>query len=565
MYTAELVLQNGSIFSIGQDGKKVTGEAIAVKDGKIAWIGSNAETEQYIGENTQVIDCKGNTVLPGLCDAHCHPSITAGVYSGCNLFGVYIQQGETPEQVIAQYMERLKNFIAVHPDDELIRGTGWVTGNFTAERMPTRKDIDRICSDRPVILESFCQHNLWVNTKALEIAGIDKDTPDVYAGEIVRDETGGPTGIFREPEAMDLIKLNIPGYDFSVEKYKESFLYYQKEFANKYGVTLVQDCMHSENAREAYVQLAREGKLTLRARGVYMLEPARFENGIAEFIERKGRDNAGEAFKIDTIKIFAEGLFVLQEPFEEDFLAENQMPNGFKGDPYWEDETLIDSAAKAMKAGFDVHIHAMGDGSVRQSARCLAKAQEQAGIRRRNVIAHLMLVDDESADLMKEAEIIGNCQPRWMVYDSDIAGMIPMVGSKRAESAYPLRKLLDRGITVAFGTDFPVTPPPDTMHEVQCAMTRKVFPDAPDYELFREKTLGEEQPASMAEAIQALSINGAYQMRLEEMTGSIEEGKSAELVILDCNLEQIPVDKIYDVNVEKTIFKGKVVYEKERR
>lgn len=562
MATADMILKNAKIFSVGQDSALTTGEAVIIKNGIIRSICSSEEALDYEGNDTQIIDCRGNTVLPGLCDAHCHPSIAAAVYAGCDLFGIYIQENETPDEVIDKYMARLKSFVDSHTENNLIRGTGWVQGNFITDRKPTRHDIDRICSDRPVILESFCQHSLWVNTRALEIAGIDKNTPDVYAGEIVRDEDGNPTGYFKEPEAMDLIKMNVPGYDFSVEEYKDAFLFYQREFANRYGVTLVQDCMHSDNARAAYVELAKEGRLTVRARGVYMLEPGSFKELLPQFIERKGADDVDTDFRIDTIKIFSEGMFVLNEPFADEFIVENNMPAGYRGTPYWNNDDLEESIAGSMKAGFDVHIHAMGDASVHQAAECIRGAQDKTGIKKRNVIAHLMLVDDKSYEDMEKADIIANCQPRWMVYDSDIAGMFPMIGEERSLKAYPLRAFLDRGITVAFGTDFPVTPPPDTMHEIQCAMTRSVFPDAPDYEKFKGNVLGTEKPAELAEAVKALSLNGAYQMNLENITGSIEVGKSADLVILDSNLEDAPVDEIYSIAVEKTIFKGEVVYNK---
>lgn len=565
MKAADMVLLNGKVYSITQDDSRVTGTAVAVRDGKILQVGNDELIKTYINNETEVIDCQGNTILPGLCDAHCHPSIAASVGAGCDLFGIYRQEDESADEVIDKYLERLKTFVEEHPEKSLIRGTGWVLGNFSDDRMPTRHDIDKICSDRPVVLESFCQHNLWVNSKAIELAGVDENTPDVQAGRIYREENGYPEGVFNDPEAMAMIKNNVPGYDLSVEEYKEGIMYYQKEYANKYGVTFVQDCMHSDNARAAYVELAKEGKLTARFRGVYMLEPARFKEQLLMAALRKGEDNVGEDFRIDTIKIFAEGMFILDDPLEEEFLKENSLPADFNGPWYWQDDDMISTMVKSMGEGFNIHVHAMGDGSVKQSVRCLAKAQEMAkedfGIKSpRNIIAHLMLVKDEDAKLMGKASIIANCQPRWMVYDPDIAAMLPMVGAERAESAYPMRKLLDEGVTVAFGTDFPVTPPPDTMHEIQCCMTRQVFPDAPDYDKFKGKVLGTEKPASLAEAVKALSINGAYQMMGEEYTGSIEEGKSAELVILDSDIEITPVEEIYNIAVEKTIFKGRVVY-----
>ena len=585
MAFADKALINGRIYSPDKDENIIRGEAVLIKDGKIMMVGSEEEAKAQIGEETEVIDCGGKTVLPGMCDAHCHPSIAASTYSGCDLFGIYIQDGETEDEVIDKYMDRLKKFIDEHPGNGLVRGTGWVLGNFQGERVPTRHDIDKICSDRPVVLESFCQHNLWVNTKAIEAAGVDENTPDVYAGRIYREENGYPQGIFNDPEAMNIIKLNVPGYDFTVEQYKEAFEFYQKNYANPYGVTLVQDCMHSDNARAAFKELADEGRLTVRLRGVYLMEPGKAAEQFPEVLKRKaaGLDDSGDDFRIDTIKMFAEGMFSLVEPYDEAFTKENGLPADYNEPLYWSDDEFIDTAKNAIEAGFSVHVHAMGDNAVRQSADCLSRAQKAAGVSAagstaegaagtgsaaangfvpRNVIAHLMLMSDEDVKLMAENNIIGNCQPRWMVYDSDIVGMTPMVGAERAAKSYPLRNMLDAGVKLAFGTDFPVTPPPDTMHEIQCAMTRTVFPDAPDYEKFKGKVLGDERPADLHEAIKPITYGGAYQMFLDDITGTIEPGKSADLVIMDTDLENTPADKIYAAKVEKTIFKGEIVYEK---
>lgn len=562
MKFADKALINGKIFSPDKDGNIIRGDTVLIKDGLILKTGMEEELREYIGFETELLDCQGGTILPGLCDAHCHPSISAGSYSGCNMFGIYIQEGESPEDIISRYMERLKNFVDSHPEDGLIRGTGWVMGNFTGGRVPTRHDIDRICSDRPVILESFCQHNLWVNTKAIDLAGVDENTPEVSVGKIYREKNGYPQGIFNDPEAMELIKLGVPGYDFSVEKYKEAFLYYQENLANKYGVTLVQDCMHSNNAQKAFRELAEEGKLTLRIRGVYLMEPGKAEKQLRRAVEEKDKNTVGEDFRIDTVKMFAEGRFSLVEPYDREFTGENGLPDNYNEPLYWSDAEFTKTAEKAMEAGFSLHVHAMGDNAVRQSVRCLTAAQHKTGLQPRNTIAHLMLVRDDDVEIMAREKIIANCQPRWMVYDSDIAGMLPLIGRERAEKAYPLRAFLDSGVTVAFGTDFPVTPPPDTMQEIQCAMTREVFPDAPDYGRFRGKLLGSERPAELKEAIKALSWGGAYQMFADHLTGTIEPGKSADMVILDSDIENTPVKEIYRIKVMKTIFKGNVVYEK---
>lgn len=561
MNFADKVLRNGSIFSIDSDNKRINGQAVAIKDGLIAKIGTDEEIKAYIGKDTEVIDCNESSILPGLCDAHCHPSIASSAYSGCDLFGIYIQDGQTREDVMKQYLNRLRKFVSEHPDDELIRGTGWVESNFPADKYPTRQELDSVCADRPVILEAFSQHNLWVNTKAIEMAGLDENTPEPSIGKIYREENGYPQGVFNDPEAMAPIKA-IPGYDFSVKKYKEAFLYYQKNLANKYGVTLVQDCMHSDNAKQAFKELAEEGKLTLRIRGVHFIEPGKAATQIPEAIAAKGKDNVGDDFRIDTVKLFVEGGFSLIGGYDEAFIKEMGLPEGYNEPLYWKDDVLVDACSQAMKAGYSVHIHAMGDNSVRQAADCLARAYDKTGIKCRNVIAHLMMVNDADIENMARAAVMGNCQPRWMVYDSDIVGMTPLMGEERARKAYPLRSLLDAGIDISFGTDFPVTPPPDTMHEIQCAMTRSVFPDAPDYERFKGQVLGNEKPATLAECIKALSINGAYQMFAEKITGSIEEGKSADLVILDADIEKVPTNEIYHIKVQKTIFKGDTVYER---
>lgn len=562
MSTADLILTNGKVYSVTMDDRIIRAEAVAVKDGKIIEIGSSDDIGKLADDSTEIIDCRGNTILPGLCDSHCHPSIAATSMKSADLFGVYREEGQSADEVIDILTDKLREYVEAHPKDKVIRGTGWIFQNFNpAERMPTRHDLDKVCSDRPVILESFCQHNLWVNTKAIEIAGVDENTPDTSIGRIFREDNGYPEGVFADPEAMEYIKMGVPGYDLSVEEYKEAIKWYQHECANKYGVTFVQDCMHSDNAREAYRQLAEEGELTIRLRGVYLLQPARYKEDMPQFIARKGSDNAGNDFRIDTIKMFAEGNFNLIGGYLPEYCEATNVPGDFNGPLYWPDDVFIEYAEKAMNAGFNVHVHAMGDGSVKQSAECLAEAQHRAGKQPRNIIAHAMLTPDETAKLMGEEKIIAACQPAWMMFEDDVTGEIAMMGREKALQSYPFRKFIDNGVTVAFGTDFPVTPPPDTMDEICVAMTRSVNPGSFGYDKYKGQTLGDEKPATLAEAVKCLSINGAFQMLGEEYTGSIEKGKSAELVVLDSDIENTPAEKIYDIKIAKTFFKGRKVYD----
>lgn len=568
MNTADLVLINGKTFSVDLAGNVTRGEAIAVKDGKISAAGTTEEIRPYIGGCTEVIDCQGHTVLPGLCDGHCHAASSAGTYAACDLFNIYQEEGESNEAVIKKYTDRLRAYIEANPELEVIRGTGWNRAWFNGSngdaRVPNRYDLDAVLSEKPIVLESYCQHNIWVNTKAIELSGLTEDTPSPDTGVIHRETDGYPAGIFEEASAIELIKGNLPGYDYTVKQYKEVLLKYQKELANNYGVTLICDAFHTDNARQAYIELAEEGKLTMRVRGVYPLDNNRAEEDWQTALSRKGKDNRGDLFRIDTIKMFMEGTPCMLQPYNAQVNETAGREKDYRGDLFWTEKEGTEYMSRAIRNGFQVHMHAMGDQTVKTSIDCLQEAQKQSNSDNRNVIAHLMAVREEDIQRIADLSIICSCQPRWMVYDTDVEDFYkPCFGEERAMNVYPNKSFVDAGAIVAYGTDFPVTPPPNPFHEIQCAMTRSVFPDAPDYDRFKGKILSQQECVSLNEAIRALTINGAYQTFLEDVTGSIEVGKSAELVILDCDIETVPAEELYQVQAEQTIFKGKLVYKRE--
>lgn len=566
---ADKVLLNGKVFSPAGD-TVIRAEAVAISGDKIIAVGTNESITELINEGTDIVDCKGKSILPGLCDAHCHPSWMASMLESCQLFDIKPSPENTCSQVTRMYTDRVAEF-AAEKNDDLIRGIGWnrafFIGSCADTSWPTRHDLDKISQDKPVVMESYCQHILWVNTKALELAGITKDTKDPDNGAILREDDGTPSGILMEMEAIDLIKENLPGYDFTVEQYKRSFLAYQEEMLS-YGVTLVNDCLCTENAKTAYRELAAEGALKLRLRGVYHLPDCSNPEIIKDFAKQRASDKIGE-FEIDTVKIFLEGDMAMLEPYEDAFNNEHGNPKGYKSMPFFSLESAKTAMKVALENGFNIHIHAMGDASVKQAVDALIYAQNATNTDSRNIIAHLMAVDPADITKMGENRIIANCQPRWMIYDSDAdENYMIMYGKDRTLGFYPNRQFLDAGCVVAYGTDFPVTPPANTMHNIQCAVTRSVFEaDEAEYVRYKGTILGpEDDPTrdcvSLEDAVRSNSWSGAFQNHLEDVTGSLEPGKSADLILLDCDIEKTPAEDLHRVKVEQTIFKGKVVYKR---
>lgn len=568
---AECVLTNGKIYSVSADGSRMAGEAVAISGGRIIDCGTDEKIKGYIDENTNVIDCRGGSILPGFTDGHMHAAIAAGIFENCSFFDIMCREEETAQDAIDKYVGVMKDFIESNPGKSVYRGTGWnrafFTGGCREPKWPTRHDLDSICRDKPIVLESYCQHVMWTNTKAIELAGLDANTPDPETGGFTRDENGYPDGIFFEMNGINLIKENMPGYDYSVEQYKESFLKFQEEIALPYGVVAVNDCISTENFIEAMKQLALEDRLNMRVRGCYSLDNVNNNERIAEINARKGSDNISDMFGVDTVKIFFDGEFALKEPYEAAAVKERGLPEDYCGECFYSDEEAAEGLAEVMKTGLQIHIHAMGDKATAQAVQGLAYAQDKTGLKKRNVIAHLMLIDDKDAELMGKSEIMGNVQPRWMVYDLDcVANTELLFGRERSMKMYPYKKFLDAGCRIACGTDFPIIPSLSPFEGIECAVTRCIYEGAPLYdESCKGIPLGsdndpQKECVGLQDVIRSYTYEGAYQNFLENETGSIEKGKSAELVVLDCDIENIPVGEIHNIQPEITIFKGEVVY-----
>ena len=562
---ADKVYRNAKVYSIALDGTETHAEAVAIKDEKFVYVGEEAGIAGWIGDTTEVIDCNGKSIIPGLGDAHMHLAHAAKKYGTCSFSSIVPNpETDTPEGIIKQLQDILKTYAEEHKDAPVIRGLGWDRAWFSGGlrgiiRPITRHDIDAVVPDRPAVLMSFCGHRMLLNTKALEAAGVTKDTDD-QNGLIVKEADGTPSGYIKEPVAYIPIIDSIPNYEFSPKEHhdciKRTFDMY-----NEKGYTLLCDCQQVELPYKVLTEMAKSGEFTTRVSGVYNVNDATREADLEKAIANRTKYDVDGLFVVDTVKYFADGTFAMLEPYVETASADKA---GTREPLLWNEEHLEESMAQANKAGFNIHTHAMGDYAIRRVIDCYENAQRlYPNPNIRNIIAHCTFIDPEDRVRMGKSHIIASNQPGWFS-DSPTSQpiMVDYWGEEVAKQSYPSKSLIDNGVVCAYGSDFFVNPAYG-LAGIQVAMTRKLVKMDLTYELYKDVPAAmPEECVSLKEALQAHTINAAYQAHLENVTGSIEVGKSAELVVLDSDLETTPVEQIQDIQVLETVFKGKTVFKK---
>ena len=457
----------------------------------------------------------------------------------------------------------LRAYVEEHKDLAVIRGMGWDRTWFSGAlqgivRPLTRLDIDAVVSDRPVVLLSFCGHNILFNTKALEAAGVTKDTDDMN-GLIVKDADGTPTGYIKEPAAYFSLVDKIPNYDFTAKAHHDSI---KKAFEvfNAKGYTLLCDCHLLEIPYDVLTEMAKNGEFTARVTGVFNVYDATRKEDMERAIAERTKYDVEGLFTIDTLKYFADGTPSMIEPFVETAgdLAGGREPL------LWDEEHMMESMAEANKEGFNVHTHAMGSYAMRRVIDCYENAQKlYPNPNIRNIIAHCTFIAHEDIVRMGKSHIIASDQPGWFsATPTDEKGMVACWGEDVVRHTYPSKSLIDNGVVCAYGSDFVVNPACG-LAGLQVAMTRRHVKMDLTYELYKDVPASmPEECVSLREALQAHTINAAYQVHLENVTGSIEVGKSAELIVLDSDIETTPAEHIEDIQVLETVFKGQTVFKK---
>lgn len=536
----------GNIFTADEEGRTV--QALAIKDGIYTYAGEEEGVQEYIGDSTEVIRMEGGMAMPGFFDSHTHAS-QGGVG---NLFEVNLYEGTSMDEYVATVAE----FIKAHPDQKFITGAGWING-YCPKGGPTKEALDQISTEIPIAIISGDHHSYWANSKALEMAGITAETPDIKGGVIERNPaTKEPTGTVRE-NANTLITAIIP--DYTVEQYKQGILEYQKE-VKAYGITAYFEPMVNinggTNLLQAYNELDDEGKLEIRVFGGLQVLPDQNPLSYLDECVKLKQESENGNFEINAVKIFADGVVEGKTAYLIDEYASDP---GLRGEPLWDQESLNQVCAKADKLGLRIEAHAIGDAAVKMIVDAYEYTAEANGTAdHRHSITHLQIVDPADIERMAKLNVIASTNPYWFCkepgyfYELEV----PYLGEDRANREYPMKAFFDAGIKVTAASDYPVTIPSMPLQAIQTGVTR--------CDRFGEtETLqNPDQRVTVQQMIEAATINGAYENFADEQIGSIAVGKNADLILLDQNLLDIDPFDISKTTVQRTISNGKTIYQK---
>ena len=538
----ELVLTSGAVYTL--DGSRRWAQAIAVRTGRIVAVGGDAEVRGLAGPATRVVDLHGRFVMPAFHDAHVHP-VSGGVELGqCNLNNLSRREAT---------LAAVRTCVPAQVGRSWLVGGGWDLTSFPVGE-PTRAQLDALTGTQPAALSSSDGHTLWVNSAALAAAHLTRDTPDPPAGRIERGGDGEPTGLLREA-AADLVSVLVPPP--TAAEYEAGLVRALAEL-NRFGIVQVQEASAKVPIVAAYRAVARQGRLTARARLSLYADPAQDASQVDAFV--RTRDETTEpGVTAGTVKIFVDGVIeagtaALLEPYLPLPGAAPAPPAS--GLPNFTDERLQALVTRLDQDGFQVHMHAIGDRAIRQGLDAVAAAARANGPRdRRPHIAHIQLFHPSDIARFRELGVIATMQPLWARADAYIRDLTePRLGPARSRWLYPFASLERAGVILAGGSDWSVSSL-NPLDAIQTAVTRRALDAGPDTPSWLP-----DQRLDLPTALAAYTVGGAYVSFEDRDSGSIEAGKLADLIVLDQNLFTIPPERIHEARVQWTLFEGREVY-----
>ena len=541
---ADLIVTGGHVRT--QDAAAPRAEAVAVRDGRFVAVGSAREVDPLRGPRTRVIDLDGGMAVPGMADAHVHPNHGGLAMIRCELHGDPLQRS------IDDYLGVISAYATANPERPWILGGGWSMGDFPGGT-PRREDLDRILPDRPVFLPNRDGHSAWVNSRAMEIAGITNDTADPYDGRIERDPDGSATGSLHDG-AMDLVKAHVP--ETTPTEMIEGLRAGQR-YLHMLGLTAWQDAIVEAIDEAAYRALGDAGELTARVVGALWWDRHRGLEQIEELIERRSRGPSGR-FRPSSVKIMQDGVLeTFTGAMLGPYLGRDGRPTTNRGPSMVEPQLLMEAVTRLDREGFQVHFHAIGDRAVRECLDAVAAARRRNGPSdTRPHISHIQVIHPDDIGRFAALDVTANAQALWAIHEVQLDELtIPFLGPERSTWQYPFNALLRSGARLAMGSDWPVSSP-NPLLEMEHAVTRVLYVGRDAKEPFLP-----EQRISLDEALAGFTTGTAFVNHSEAETGTIEVGKLADLAILDRDLFAPAAGPIGDAHVVATIVEGAFVYE----
>ena len=543
---ADVVYQNAQIYTVND--LTPWADSLAVRDGVILAVGDAQTVSDYVGADTRRVDLGGRFVMPGIQDMHMHP-LKGGIKETLECsFASSLTMAEILA-VVAECADRL-------PPGEWLRGGQWPSHLLKSAQPPTRELLDAITTEHPIFLLDWAVHNAWLNSKALEVLGIDNDTPDPEGGEILRDPvTGQATGVLLDNAAYQA-QARLPAYS---EAQNVAALTHAIEQFLALGITSFMDAITTTDALKAYQAMAEEGALNAR---VYTALAWKSSWSASHEEERRNIEaRAGYASSLvttDFVKIMLDGVPLTRtSAMLEPYLGDDEHGDEFAGELMFDPEVLKADVAWLDAQGLAVKIHATGDRSARVALDAIQFARAQNGVNGPgHEISHAQFISDRDLPRFKALNVAAEmCPILWYPTASD-AARAAVLGAERAQRMWPMRRLLDSGAAVFYGSDWPaVVPTPSPWPGIEAMVTRRnPYTNGSDAQW-------PEQAITLEEALRLVTINGAATVGQADKTGSLGPGKAADFIVLDANPFDIPIEAVSDLQVELTVLAGAVVYE----